>query len=167
MPAQADRLFVAVWPPPDVVEQLAALPRLDNPGVRWVLPASWHVTLRFIGTAVADAVMAGLDAVRLPSATAQLGPQVEHLGRDAVVVPVDGLAELAAAVVAATSDVGRPPDGRPFNGHLTLARLRRTRSGLVGCSVDGSFRVTEVVLVRSTLTDAGAVYDHIARWPTF
>ncbi|MGI9051717.1 MAG: RNA 2',3'-cyclic phosphodiesterase [Ilumatobacteraceae bacterium] len=167
MPGRPARLFVAVWPPADVVEQLAALPRLERPGVRWVPRANWHVTLRFIGDAVPEAVRSRLDGVRLPGATAQLGPQVDHLGADAVVVPVEGLGELAGAVVAATPDVGRSPDGRPFRGHVTMARLRRARSELVGHPLTGSFDVTEVVLARSTLTSAGARYDHIASWPVF
>ena len=36
------RLFVAVWPPDDVVAELAALPRPDQPGLRWTTPDQWH-----------------------------------------------------------------------------------------------------------------------------
>ena len=43
------RLFIAVWPPPDVVEQVAALPRPPVAGLRWTEPEQWHVTLRFLG----------------------------------------------------------------------------------------------------------------------
>ena len=46
------RCFVAVRPPEDVVEVLAA--RVDAasrhlPGVRWVDPEQWHVTIKFLG----------------------------------------------------------------------------------------------------------------------
>ncbi|NIR41602.1 MAG: RNA 2',3'-cyclic phosphodiesterase, partial [Actinobacteria bacterium] len=53
------RLFVAVWPPPSVVDLLARLPRREEPGVRWTTEAQWHVTLRFLGRAdPADATAA-------------------------------------------------------------------------------------------------------------
>ena len=44
------RLFVAVWPPADVVTRVAALPRPDVAGLRWTAPDHWHVTLRFLGS---------------------------------------------------------------------------------------------------------------------
>ena len=46
------RLFVAVWPPEEVVAELTALPRKDGRGVRFVAPENWHVTLRFLGQAI-------------------------------------------------------------------------------------------------------------------
>ncbi|MDQ1444823.1 MAG: hypothetical protein QOI20_1287, partial [Acidimicrobiaceae bacterium] len=48
-PAAAPRLFVAVWPRPEVVDALARLPRPDVPGLRWTGPDHWHVTLVFLG----------------------------------------------------------------------------------------------------------------------
>ena len=48
------RLFVAVWPPDEVLEELRALPRKDERGVRFVHPDSWHITLRFLGDADPD-----------------------------------------------------------------------------------------------------------------
>ena len=107
-----------------------ALPRPDQPGVRWVPPANWHVTLRFLGEAEATDVHARLAGVTLPAATAMFGPAVRRLGRSALVVPVAGLERLAAAVTAATADIGDPPGTRSFNGHLTLARLRPGRGDL-------------------------------------
>jgi 2'-5' RNA ligase len=50
------RLFVAVWPPNDVVDVLADLPRPDVAGVRWTTQGQWHVTLRFLGQVAADDV---------------------------------------------------------------------------------------------------------------
>lgn len=42
-------MFVAVWPPDGVRAALAGLERPRHPDVRWSHPASWHVTLRFLG----------------------------------------------------------------------------------------------------------------------
>jgi 2'-5' RNA ligase len=164
------RLFVAVQPPDDVLDLLAALPRPERPGVRWTGRDTWHVTLRFLGEVddpgpVADA----LDAAPLPACAAAVGPRVMTLGRQAVCVPVGGLDALAGAVVAATAGFGRPPEDRPFRGHLTLARLRRDRggspAGLTGTPVEAAFPVGDVRLVRSHLGPGGPRYEDLHQVP--
>lgn len=163
------RLFVAVRPPPEIVERIAALGRPDEPGVRWVPRSQWHVTLRFLGEADGDEARAAL--LTLPGraaglggpVTAELGPAVSRLGRSVVCLPVQGLAPLAAAVAAATVGIGDPPDPRPFTGHLTLARLRgRAACGIAGAPFAGRFEVTTVELVRSTLAASGATHEVVA-----
>ena len=52
------RLFIAVWPPEDVVSELTSLQRKDQRGVRFVPPDNWHITLRFLGDADPDQVIA-------------------------------------------------------------------------------------------------------------
>ncbi|HEX4984178.1 MAG TPA: RNA 2',3'-cyclic phosphodiesterase [Ilumatobacteraceae bacterium] len=161
------RLFLAVWPPAELIEQLDALPRPDQPGVRWVPPANWHVTVRFLGDAEPSDVRAALAGATLPTATAVFGPHVRRLGQRALVVPVAGLEELVAAVGAATADVGEPPGSLPFNGHLTLARLRRGVSyDMKPAPIAAEVRVAEVVLVRSELSHESATYGIVDRWPT-
>ena len=60
-PANPDRLFVAAWPPPDVADAIAALPRPVEPGVRYTPREQWHVTLLFLGTVpIAPAIRASL-----------------------------------------------------------------------------------------------------------
>jgi RNA 2',3'-cyclic 3'-phosphodiesterase len=161
------RLFVAVRPPDTVRRRLLELPRDEQPGVRWVPPAQWHITLRFVGDAPVEQVVERLAAVDLPSSTARLGPVVSRLGRDAVVIPVTGLDALAGTVRAATEDIGRPPGPRPFNGHLTLARLRqRVACGVAGTRFVDEFQVAEIELVSSVLEPTGAVHQVVGRWPT-
>lgn len=161
------RLFVSVTPPSAVRDHLVGdLLRPEQPGVRWVPPEQWHVTLRFLGDAAAGEVLERLDGCDLPAAIARLGPMVSRFGRDTVVVPVAGLDELAATVVAATADVGAPPDPRPFRGHLTIARLRhRAACGVTGTRVVADFAVSEIELVSSTLLPSGAEHSVLARWP--
>jgi 2'-5' RNA ligase len=165
------RLFIAVWPPEDVIDALRALPRDDRPDLRWTPPENWHVTLRFLGEANPDSVAARLDAARLPAATAVLGPRISRLGRGHIVVPVAGVDDLATAVADASADIGRAPDGRPFSGHLTIARSReREGSGrgftvLHGHRIDGDFTVRDVTLVQSTTRPEGARYEVIGRFP--
>jgi RNA 2',3'-cyclic 3'-phosphodiesterase len=160
------RLFVAVVPPDDVLDRLASLRRPARPGVRWTRREQWHVTLRFLGEvdeAAVPAVVAALDAAPLdaappaaappaaaPPAAAVLGPRVAALGRRVVQIPVAGLDDLAAAVTAATATVGRPPEPRPFQGHVTLARVARGGlRDLVGEPVAATFPVVDVRLVHS------------------
>ena len=144
-----ERLFVAVLPPPDVVGAIDALPRPEEPGVRWEPPGLAHVTLRFLGDVEPETVVDRLSGRALPSATAVLGPQVSRLGRSIVCVPVAGLDELAAVVGEATDGVGEPPAPR-FAGHVTVARLRnRAACGIAGRRFAATFDVTEIMLLRS------------------
>lgn len=164
------RLFVAVWPPADVLNGIAALARPEVAGLRWTRPGQWHVTLRFLGQVENPAdVAAALGRVSAPPAEAVAGPAVGRFGRRILHVPVAGLERLAAAVVDATAAVGRPPEDRPFAGHLTLARVAgQARVNLVplaGAPVGGRWTVDEVCLVASHLSPAGARYEVLDRFP--
>ncbi len=173
------RLFVAVWPPPEVVGALVRLPRLESEGERWTSPEQWHVTLRFLGE-VGDAAegRAAFDRIDLGQAAgtvAEIGPATACFGRHVLQAPVGGLDALAAAVLAATAEVGAPP-GAPFSGHLTLARARgqRRRGGrpdgadlrrLAGAPISARWPVTEITLVASTPGSAGSRYRVLAARP--
>jgi RNA 2',3'-cyclic 3'-phosphodiesterase len=61
------RLFVAVWPPAEVLDRLEALPRVELAGCRWTIRAQWHVTLRFLGEADPDVAAEAL--ATLPSSS--------------------------------------------------------------------------------------------------
>ncbi|MCX7621006.1 MAG: RNA 2',3'-cyclic phosphodiesterase [Acidimicrobiales bacterium] len=153
------RLFVAVWPPAPVLEQLEALTRPVIPGVRYTRRDQWHVTLRFLGEVEVGDVAAALEEFHAPAATAELGPAVRTLGRHVLCVPVSGLDELASAVVTATADIGEPPGPRPFCGHVTLARLgRRAPHEIGGERIAARFLVSEIHLVESLRSDGRVIY---------
>ncbi len=167
------RLFVAVWPPDDVLDVIGAIPRPEVRGLRWTRPDHWHVTLRFLGSVpdvdpVVEA-LSGAVAGRTPATEAVLGPAVGRFGRRVLQVPVADVESLAAAVVAATSGIGRPPDDRPFHGHVTLARVSERASvdlrSLTGTPVSARWRVDEVALVRSDLSGAAPRYEVVAGFP--
>jgi 2'-5' RNA ligase len=162
------RLFVAAWPSDDVLDLLASAERPRDQGVAWVPEENLHVTLRFLGDADADEVIARLDRTDLPHATAVIGPAIDVMGERALVLPVAGVDELAAVVHRALRGLGTEPERRRFVGHLTVARLRRgarpDRS--VGRRFDATFTVDDVALVASTLTPDGPVYETVATWPT-
>ncbi|MEN3314959.1 MAG: 2,3-cyclic 3-phosphodiesterase [Acidimicrobiaceae bacterium] len=165
------RLFVAVWPPAEVLDRVEALERPEVAGLRWTDRSQWHVTLRFLGRADVDAARRALARATLGGpapAGAVLGPEVDRFGHRVLHVPVSGLEDLAGAVVAATGGVGEPPDDRPFAGHLTLARVaRRARvdlRGLTGQAITGRWPASEVDLVESRLSPAGATYRVVERF---
>jgi 2'-5' RNA ligase len=125
------RCFVAVWPTPDVVDALEALPRPALDGLRWSARQQWHVTLRFFGDlgtqevteASAAVARAAADAREPP--LAQGGPGTRFLGPGLLVWPVEGLGQVASALDGLTAAIGTPPPSRSFYGHITLARGRR------------------------------------------
>lgn len=167
------RLFVAVWPPPPIVDALVDLPRPELPGLRWTTPEQWHVTLRFIGSVAGEQrhrFDAAWDALVLPvSAQARMGPATAWFGRHVLHVPVGGLDELAATVRRATADVCETPGARPFAGHITLARAKDRGSqaaalaGLAGVVLRGSWDVDELTLVSSRTEPDGARYEVLRR----
>lgn len=161
------RLFVGVWPSPEVKAALAAIERRADPALRWTSPEQWHVTLRFLGEVADDDLAGVVDALAAVAAghrslMAELGPATRVLSGHVLVVPVAGLDDLGTAVIAATAEVGRPPDTRPFRGHLTLARARgrgRLPSGVAGTRLSGRWTVGELALIRSHLEPDGARYE--------
>jgi RNA 2',3'-cyclic 3'-phosphodiesterase len=166
------RVFVAIWPSPPVVHQLAALERRARPGVRWTTADQWHVTLRFLGE-ISDAevgLMKGaLDdlsaSVRSGPVVAVAGPALTRLGSTILCLPVSGLDELAGHVTALTAETGEPVGERPFRGHLTLARARRGVDPRPPAAVplSASWPVGEVTLVASVLRPQGARYEILSR----
>lgn len=163
------RLFLAVWPPADIVASLAALPRPETAELRWTTPDQWHVTLRFLGPTEVVPVETALATVATAHAVAALGPAVGRFGHRILHVPVAGLDTIASAVAAATADLGRPPEDRPFAGHLTLGRVAKGAGvdlrRFAGAAIDGHWDVTDICLVESRLSPAGARYEVVQRFP--
>ena len=171
MPAgRLARLFVAVWPPEEIVERLAGLDRPDVVGLRWTDRRQWHVTLRFLGRADAGETRRALEGLAVSGAPVEavVGPRVERFGAQVLHVPVSGLDGVAAAAVAATGEVGEPPEDRRFAGHVTLARVAKRAHvdlrGLVGQEITGTWPVSEVSLVRSRPSSSGATYEVVERF---
>jgi 2'-5' RNA ligase len=160
------RLFIAVWPPEEVVADLTALHRKDQRGVRFVVPESWHITLRFLGEVRPDDVRAALEGWSMPAATVRLGPAVDVLAERALVLPATGLDDIADEVAERTAHLGEPPRKR-FIGHLTLARVKpyAQMPRVLGSMLDTEFLADEVALVQSRLDPAGARYETIDTWP--
>jgi 2'-5' RNA ligase len=164
------RLFVAVWPPDDVLDLIAALPRPEIRGLRWTARDQWHVTLRFLGNVPeVEPVVEALTGVAAGPCTASVGPAVGRFDQRVLHVPVAGLEPLAVAVVAATAHLGKPADDRPFHGHVTLARVARRGKvdlrPLTGTAIEARWDVTSVQLVESRLSPKRARYEPVDDFP--
>jgi len=185
------RTFIAVELPADVREALGkaeAMLQTADPGaarsVKWVAPASIHLTLKFLG----DTPVATLEAIRaaLEQAVAGKHHLSLHLGKAGcfpnarqprvlwigVEGETDGLARLQAAVETTVSPLGFPTESRGFSPHLTLGRVRDDASPdarqRLGAAIQSlrpplvSFMATGVSLMRSDLRPSGAVYTQLA-----
>jgi RNA 2',3'-cyclic 3'-phosphodiesterase len=162
------RLFVAIWPSEPVLELLNDLERPRDQGVKWVPSENLHVTLRFLGDADIDEVTDTLDQAPLPRASVRLGPSIDVVAERSLILPAVGVDDLADVVRSATRGLGTERERPRFLGHMTLARLARRAqpSRSAGRLFEATFDVDEIALVASTLTDAGAVYETVTRWPT-
>ncbi|MGH3777919.1 MAG: RNA 2',3'-cyclic phosphodiesterase [Pseudonocardiaceae bacterium] len=178
------RLFVALTPPGEVVEELrvstVALRQLA-PDLRWTRPEQWHVTLAFLGE-VGDDVVDELTR-RLSRAAARHPPLSLVLGGGGrfghqvlwtrVQGDRDGLRRLAGSVRAAARRSRLPIEQRPFRPHVTLARtaaatdLRPLVERLASWQ-GPPWVATRLYLVRSRLgagSDGSALHEPITAWP--
>ena len=133
------RMFVALVPPPEVVEDLSEFlaPRREaGTDLRWTDDEQIHLTLAFLP----EVAEAGLDrltealgerlsaidpaAVRLVAGGAFPNPYAARV-LFAGAEPQPWLATLARAVRHTASHAGATVDGGPFHPHVTLARMRR------------------------------------------
>jgi 2'-5' RNA ligase len=184
------RCFVAIDLAPAVREAVARAqaelrrlaPRAD---VRWVDPASLHLTLKFLGEvppARVDAIAAALAVVageHAPLVLRAAGLGAFRSARRArvlwagITAGITELVRLAAGVDDALAGLGFARESRPFTGHVTLARVRSPRetaplAGALEAASErelGAWRAAEVVLYRSYLRPSGAVYEALARCP--
>jgi RNA 2',3'-cyclic 3'-phosphodiesterase len=173
------RTFVAAWPDEPTRRRLAALELGREKNLRLVGPTRWHVTLRFLGEVteaelelLGDALRAGVVALPGP-AKCRLGPTTAWFSRVRVLqLPAHGLSAVEEAVRRATAPVVAEPSGGspPFNGHLTLARVKgrlgpQAQSELEGIPFASTFAVEQVDLVASAPSPQGHVYTTLVRAP--
>jgi RNA 2',3'-cyclic 3'-phosphodiesterase len=182
------RLFVAITPPPAVLDELDALAaplRTARPDLRWTTREAWHVTLAFLGQVESSA------AARLPPRLERAARshdmfRLAFSGAGAFPAPARAnvlwgglsgdrraLARLAQSVAAGASRAGAPPPDqrRRLRPHLTLARcpIPADVTGLVAAlaGYQGQpWTADRIHLVRSRL---GATeqprYASLGSWP--
>lgn len=175
------RLFIAIECPDDVRDRLAKVQE-ELPGLGRVKAVEYenlHMTLKFLGEVQEDKVQAVREALE----TVKSGPFTADIGGLGV-FPSPGNARVIWAgltkgdiemrrlqkkVDETLGPVGFPPDKR-FHPHYTLARtkeklpgdkvkelLEKHRGTLFGSFVVGSF-----ILMKSTLTPKGPIYETVS-----
>ena len=143
--------------------------------VTWVVPSRMHLTLRFIGEVNASRAEQIINLLREPipagpfivrwsglGAFPKKGPpRVLWVGAGQGTEP---LVQVEAAVSARLQRLGIPREDRPYNPHLTLARVREDaglRAGPLfeGLSAElGETHVGAVTLFESTQSPDGPSY---------
>ncbi len=177
------RLFVAVDVPDalrDAIESEVVEPLRDRvPGARWTRPEGRHLTLKFLGnvddekvSGVAEVVRAAVAAhAPFDASFSEIGgfpnlrrPRVLWIG---IGNGAEEMSSLAGDVESALEPLGFEPEGRPFRGHLTLARFQQPqRIDIPALAVRlDPFTVEEVALFRSQLHPKGARYTVLQQFP--
>lgn len=161
------RMFVAITPPPEIVDIVSDLPTKAVRGVRYTRRKQWHISVRFLGDVARHDALDAFSNVAASAAAVTLGPQVALLGTRIVMVPVAGLDALAEVVDSCFSDVGEARQ-HPFAAHLTLARLKGrplkdpSLVTVLGAPLSATFRAEEVALWKSEMTGDGAQHTLVA-----
>lgn len=173
------RLFTGLETPSDVTTELSLL-RGGLSGARWIEPADYHLTLRFVGDVpreLANDIAEGLAEIEAPAMTIRLD-RLTVFGADK-----------PRALIARTSDnpaltalqadherlmrrLGAPADARKFTPHVTLARLRGVAASAVGAYIEGrgdmrplTFEADRFVLYSSRESTGGGPYRIEAVYP--
>ena len=169
-----------------VAQQLES--RFPPRTIRWVKPASMHLTLVFLGNtpvdqleSIEEAIVASVSGVPTIELTAAgLGcypnprrPRVVWVG---VEEPTGHLKRLKKALDRELAPLGFKPERRSFSPHLTLGRIHKRASRddarLVGQVVEsatlhqvGRMVARQVHLIRSDLKPTGPLYTILASIP--
>lgn len=173
------RAFLAVRPSDGVLAEIASASAelaAASSEVRWLPSDGLHVTLKFLGD-VPEAEVPGIERA-LEERFLESSPvdvELRGLGvfpnwkKPRIVwagLHGDGLVELVDAAERALSPLGFPPEGREFEPHLTIGRLRSMRgweslSRALQAARErsfGAFRIREVTLYKSVLRPEGSLY---------
>jgi 2'-5' RNA ligase len=183
------RCFVAIELPSEIKAELTrreeSLKSSRLFSAKWVDPSGIHLTLKFLGNVVSEAIPKVIEA--LDKAIQCVSPFSLELGGlgsfpnwqnpRVIWVGIGGelakLADLQRRVETALVPLGFPQESRSFTPHLTLARLREKipagerepiSQWLLTNKLETSlaFQVETIYLIRSQLTPQGAIYTPLA-----
>jgi len=182
------RAFIAIELPDELKVKLGQLEAQLQSGklswLKWVDPASIHLTLKFLGNIAMDRTG---EILRAMEEATQAVPPFQLEVKDPGVFPnlkrvqvvwvgmsgeIDKLGQLQQRLDSNLALLGFAPESRPFTAHLTLARLRnqapldeRQKFGqiIAGTKFEaGTIKVDTISLMKSQLTREGAIYRRIS-----
>ena len=180
------RSFLAIEIPITVLNRIRKVQedlkssRID---VRWVNPEKIHLTLKFFGNIEESRIESIVGSIREPvQSTPPFSLQVIGLGafphfknpRVIWVGLIDGkgvLTTFQKELEGTLAKIGFEPEGRPFQPHLTVGRVRTSRgkNDLIGKMEKhreeefGYVEAEEVVLFRSELKPTGPIYTPLRK----
>ncbi len=176
------RAFIAVQIPGQIKQRFGEIQRTlerSRADVRWVKPGNTHVTLQFLGDTPVDRID------EIESALSRVGdshrgfdisigglgvfpnerrPRVVWIG---VLQGADSLAALQSSVSREMKKLGFKPEKRGYSPHITLGRVKSPNNveklmHLLHAQSEfqaGTFRATEIHLIRSVLSSEGPTYS--------
>jgi 2'-5' RNA ligase len=182
------RTFIAIEFPPEIqenIDQVSQDLRIELKGmpVRWVAAGNIHLTLKFLG----DVSLSQVELIKKLLSNITKGhqafkinvgglgifpkpqrPKVIWVGVDA---PSD-LIDIQNEIEKAVSQIGFPPETRPFSPHLTLGRITQPVNPILINRISecmessrgvklGSFEVKAIQLFRSDLKPGGSIYTRL------
>ncbi len=165
------RLFLALWPPPELAHELYALAgkNLRARGRR-VAPENIHLTLAFLGSVdasfrqCAEQAASTLHVAAFTLVLEEIGcwPRTGILWAGTGQTP-QPLLTLVQGLFAGLSGCGYQPEKRPYAAHLTLARKvhRWKENRRIGPL---PWDVTQFCLVQSRTQPEGAHYEILRTW---
>ena len=180
------RTFVAVLLDEGIRERISQVQERATKlasGVKWVPPANYHVTLKFLGDVRRDRlsrVQSAIDEVvrDLPAFDMKIGgmgvfptprrPRVIWIG---IEEGREQLVELAKAVEDRLVAAGYEKEEKPFRSHITIGRVREGNKPVPGLvegleEIDSSGlgvqRVASVAVMQSVLQSGGPIYTPLS-----
>jgi 2'-5' RNA ligase len=174
------RTFIAVELPENIkkkIEEVQAPLKRTNTFVSWVKPGNIHVTLKFLGEVPEERIeeifgateKALEEAGRFTMSLKGMGgfpnlkrPRVIWIGTGS---GGEELSFLAKRIEEETEKIGFPKEKRSFSPHFTIGRVKSPKNiEQLAARVESSdfqteeVEVAEVVVMKSQLTPAGAIY---------
>lgn len=181
------RLFIAVPIPSHIKSSLLQL-RVNIPGAKWIPEDQLHITLKFIGEVdghVFKDIRNKLSEIKMDQFPLQIKgvgyfppgnsskrsvPKVLWAGIGDLIY----LSRLKNKIESTLNESGIKREGRKFNPHVTLARLKNSHPQSITDFLSAystfksdSFRVEEFRLYSSKLLPGGAVHNIEAVYPLF
>ena len=178
------RIFIAIQLPDEVKKNIVELTnelKQTETAVKWVEEKNLHITLKFLGwvedrkidnvVELATKASAGIGSFKArfegigtfpPGKT----PRVVWAG---VAEGCDKLTKLANKLEEILSDAGYRSEEREFNSHVTIGRIKEKKGvdklkekiERFKDSKFGEAWVDSIVIMKSTLTPKGPIYDRI------
>lgn len=182
------RLFIAIEIPNEIKEFLYQLIYLKTSldGVSIVQKGNFHITLKFLGevneglipdiTNTLRKISNGFSPFTLKITHPgvfpdKFKPRVIWIGTE----NTDSLKEMAKRIDEEMESLGFKREDKNFKSHITVARVKNFHNGkylfekilkkFSGESSQLKFQVEEFVLMKSTLTPKGSIYDVLQRFP--